>query len=63
VPSKFGLQYQDRDNDPIEAKIANAEQSKIHTMLVIGDRDLEAGAVSIRLHHSGPQGAKVKGER
>jgi threonyl-tRNA synthetase len=26
--------------------------------LVIGGRDMEAGAVSVRLHHGGPQGAK-----
>ena len=31
-------------------------------MLVIGGRDMEAGAVSVRLHHSGPQGAKPKAE-
>jgi threonyl-tRNA synthetase len=31
-------------------------------MLVIGARDMEAGAVSVRLHHGGPQGAKPKGE-
>ena len=31
-------------------------------MPVIGDRDMEAGAVSVRLHHGGPQGAKPKGE-
>jgi threonyl-tRNA synthetase len=31
-------------------------------MLVIGGSDLEAGAVSVRLHHGGPQGAKPKGE-
>jgi|GEM_PF-1758852 len=30
--------------------------------LVIGGRDMEAGAVSVRLHHGGPQGAKPKGE-
>jgi hypothetical protein len=28
--------------------------------LVIDDRDMEAGAVSVRLHHGGPQGAKPK---
>jgi REP element-mobilizing transposase RayT len=47
---------------PIKAKIADAEQSRVHTMLVIGARDLEAGAVSVRLHHGGPQGAKPKAE-
>jgi threonyl-tRNA synthetase len=47
---------------PFKAKIANAEQLRVHTMLVIGGRDLEAGAVSVRLHHGGPQGAKPKAE-
>jgi threonyl-tRNA synthetase len=47
---------------PIKAKIANAEEARIHTMLVIGPRDVEAGAVSVRLHHGGPQGAKPKAE-
>jgi threonyl-tRNA synthetase len=47
---------------PFKAKIANAEQLRVHTMLVIGGRDMEAGAVSVRLHHGGPQGAKPKGE-
>ena len=27
-------------NEPIKAKIANAEQARVHTMLVIGGRDL-----------------------
>ena len=40
---------------PFKAKIANAEQLRVHTMLVIGGRDMEAGAVSVRLHHGGPQ--------
>jgi threonyl-tRNA synthetase len=47
---------------PFKAKIANAEQLRVHTMLVIGGRDMEAGAVSVRLHHGGPQGAKPKEE-
>ncbi len=45
---------------PIKAKIAGAEQARVHTMLVIGGRDVEAGNVSVRLHHGGPQGAKPK---
>ncbi len=52
----------DFSTDPIKAKIANAEQARVHTMLVIGGRDMEAGAVSVRLHGKGPQGAKPKGE-
>jgi threonyl-tRNA synthetase len=47
---------------PIKAKIADAEATRVHTMLVIGARDVEAGAVSVRLHHGGPQGAKPKAE-
>ncbi len=48
----------DFTNEPMKAKIANAEHRRIHTMLVLGPRDLEAGNVSVRLHTGGPQGAK-----
>ncbi len=48
--------------DPMKAKIANTKQAKTHTMLVIGARDMEAGAVSVRLHGKGNVGAKPKGE-
>jgi threonyl-tRNA synthetase len=48
--------------DPIKAKIAEAEKAKVHTMLVIGRRDMDAEQVSIRLHSKGPQGAKPKAE-
>lgn len=41
---------------------ADVEQAHVHTMLVVGARDIEAGAVSVRLHHGGPQGAQPKGE-
>ena len=47
---------------PFKAKIADAEKLRVHTMLVIGDRDMEAGAVSVRLHHGGPQGVRPKAE-
>jgi threonyl-tRNA synthetase len=47
---------------PFKAKISNAEQLRVHTMLVIGGRDMEAGQVSVRLHSAGPQGAKPKAE-
>jgi len=52
----------DPSNDPIKAKIASAEQMKVHTMLVIGNRDLEAGAVSLRVHGKGNLGAKPRAE-
>ena len=52
----------DASSDPIKAKIANAEQMKVHTMLVIGGRDLEANAVSVRVHGKGNLGAKPRAE-
>ena len=52
----------DYGTDPMKAKIANAEQLRVHTMLVIGGRDMEAGAVSVRLHGKGNVGAKPKAE-
>ena len=52
----------DFSSTPFKAKISNAEQLRVHTMLVIGGRDMESGAVSVRLHHGGPQGAKPKAE-
>ena len=52
----------DLTNDPIKAKVANAEQMKVHHMLVIGPRDLEAGNVSVRIHGQGNLGAKPRAE-
>lgn len=48
--------------DKINGKILRAEQAKVHTMLVIGPRDMEAGNVSVRLHGKGSLGAKPKAE-
>jgi threonyl-tRNA synthetase len=52
----------DKSTDNINGKIQRAEQIKIHTMFVIGKRDLEADAVSIRVHGKGNLGAKPRGE-
>ena len=52
----------DASNDPIKAKIADAEKIKVHTMLVIGNRDLEAGNLSVRVHGQGNLGAKPRAE-
>jgi threonyl-tRNA synthetase len=35
---------------------------KVHTMFVIGKRDMEADAVSVRVHGKGNLGAKPRGE-
>ena len=48
--------------DNIKGKILKAETAKVHTMLVIGARDVPARAVSVRLHGKGNVGAKPKAE-
>ena len=52
----------DASNDHINGKIQRAEQMKVHTMLVIGNRDMEANAVSVRVHGKGNLGAKPRDE-
>ena len=37
-----------------------AEQMKVHTMFVIGKRDMEANAVSLRIHGKGNLGARQR---
>jgi hypothetical protein len=51
-----------RISAPFKAKSTDAEPPRVHTMLIIGGKGMEAGNVSVRLHHGGPQGAKPKGE-
>jgi threonyl-tRNA synthetase len=52
----------DFGNDKINGKIQRAEEARVHTMLVVGPRDLEAGNVSVRIHGKGNQGAKPRAE-
>jgi threonyl-tRNA synthetase len=52
----------DESSDKINGKIQRAEQMKVHTMFVIGKRDLDADAVSVRVHGKGNLGAKPRGE-
>ena len=52
----------DESTDKINGKIQRAEQMKVHTMLVIGRRDMEANAVSVRVHGKGDLGAAPRAE-
>jgi threonyl-tRNA synthetase len=52
----------DYGHDKINGKVLRAEERKVHTMLVIGKRDLEARNVSVRVHGKGNLGAKPRGE-
>jgi threonyl-tRNA synthetase len=52
----------DESTDKINGKIQRAEQMKVHTMFVIGKRDMDANAVSVRVHGKGNLGAKPRAE-
>lgn len=52
----------DASTDKINGKVLHAEEAKVHTMLVLGRRDLEAGALSVRVHGKGNLGAKPRAE-
>jgi threonyl-tRNA synthetase len=52
----------DDNTDKINGKIQRAEQMKVHTMFVIGKRDMETNAVSVRVHGKGNLGAKPRAE-
>jgi threonyl-tRNA synthetase len=52
----------DESSDKINGKIQRAEEMKVHTMFVIGKRDMEANAVSIRIHGKGNLGPKPRGD-
>ena len=52
----------DTSTDKINGKIQRAEQMKVHTMFVIGKRDLEAKVISVRVHGKGNLGATPRDE-
>ncbi|PYK77063.1 MAG: threonine--tRNA ligase [Verrucomicrobia bacterium] len=52
----------DISTDKINGKIQRAEQMKVHTMFVIGKRDLEAKVISVRVHGRGNLGATPRDE-
>jgi threonyl-tRNA synthetase len=52
----------DTSTDKLNGKIQRAEQMKAHTMFVIGKRDMEARAISLRVHGKGNLGAKPRDE-
>ena len=52
----------DLSGDKIGGKIRNAEKDKVHTMLIVGQKEQDSGAVAVRLHGKGDQGAKPRGE-
>ncbi|HJW73370.1 MAG TPA: threonine--tRNA ligase [Geothrix sp.] len=49
----------DLRNEKVNAKIRDAQLAKVPYMLVIGDREAEAGSVSVRHRHRGDLGAQT----
>ncbi len=52
----------DTRNEKINRKIAESEQKKIPFALIIGQKEMEAGTVSVREHTKGDIGAKTQDE-
>src|SRR5438445_1050795 len=50
----------DKSSDNINGKIQRAEQMKVHTMFVVGKRDLDADEISVRVHGKGNLGPKPR---
>ena len=44
-------------NEPMRVKIAKAQSQKIPYMVVLGDKEVEEGTVSVRDRHEGDQGS------
>jgi len=47
-------------NDKLQGRIRRAEETKVHTMLIVGSRDQAANAVSVRVHGQGDLGSKPR---
>jgi len=47
-------------NDKLMGRIQRAEQARVHTILVVGQKEQESGTVAVRIHGQGPQGVKPR---
>lgn len=52
----------DWSSDKIGGKIRRAEVDKVNTMFIVGQKEMEAGAVALRRHGKGDLGVKPKAE-
>ena len=52
----------DSRSESVAKKIHDAEAAKLPYMLVLGDRERDAGAVSVRSHEDGDLGQMAVGE-
>jgi threonyl-tRNA synthetase len=49
-------------NDKLMGRIQRAEESRVHHILVVGQREQDADAVAVRIHGQGQQGVRQKVE-
>jgi len=49
-------------NDKLMGRIQRTEEARVHHILVVGQREQEAGAVAVRIHGKGQQGVKPRAE-
>ncbi|MBN2505072.1 MAG: threonine--tRNA ligase [Verrucomicrobia bacterium] len=49
-------------NDKLQGRILRAEEARVHHILVVGQREQEAGAVAVRIHGHGHQGVRPRAE-
>jgi threonyl-tRNA synthetase len=52
----------DYSTNKINGKIQDAEKAKVHTMLIVGQREQSAGNIAVRVHGKGDQGVKPRAE-
>jgi threonyl-tRNA synthetase len=52
----------DRRREKMQAKIRDAQAQQVPYMLVVGDRDQQAGTVSVRERRQGDLGAQPLGD-
>jgi threonyl-tRNA synthetase len=50
----------DASGDKIGGKIRNAELAKVHTMLIVGQKEQDSDKVAVRVHGKGDQGAQPR---
>jgi len=49
-------------NDKLQGRILRAEESRVHTMLIVGQKEQDANAVAVRVHGKGNVGVKPRNE-
>jgi threonyl-tRNA synthetase len=49
-------------NDKLQGRILRAEEARVHTMLIVGQKEQDANAVAVRVHGKGNVGVKPRAE-